>query len=518
MKRFLKARYIILVIIILAVGGLYYRSKNKSNSTAQAAEVKSQTLEQTVLATGVVTSDVDLNLSFQASGIVKEVLAKEGDVVKAGQALAMLDQDAANASLRSAEGSLAAAKANYEKVLAGSTNAQILVAQRAVEASSQALLSAQNSYVAVKKQQDTSVANAHRTLLNGGLAPIKVVGPFSSAVVPASSAPTITGFYNGSAEGTITIVQAGNNFTVSGLVSASTRLIDVRSTYPLGDTGLYVQFPSDQVSATWQINIPNNQSSVYVTNYNAYQTAIAASSAALTTAQNLVDSARSALSQAQANLAVVKSTATSAEINVAKAQIITAEGQVAAAEVNFNNTMLKAPSAGTITKVNIKVGEQASVTSPAIILQDIKNLYAEANVSESNIASLKIGQVVDYTFDALGPDRHFRGTLSTINPASTVVSGVVNYKVSASFEDVVGIMPGMTANMTIMVARKEGVLAVPSSAIINESGHKYVRIVDNTKLKTFHQAEVQTGLEADGGLIEITSGLREGQEIVTFMK
>lgn len=517
---FTKKRLIWSAVVILAGVSIfvYYRSKNSTNASIQTAVVKKQNIDQTVLATGEVTSDVDLNLSFQASGIAKRVLVKEGDTVKAGQILATLDQDTANAGLLSAQGSLAAAKANYEKVLAGSTNEQILVAQKTVDADQQALVNAQSNYDAVKKQQDTSVANAHRTLLNGGLAAIQIVGPYSSAVVTASSAPTVTGFYNGSTEGTFIIIQAGSSFTVSGLITLPTQQVDLRGTYALGNTGLYIQFPSDSVSASWQIKIPNDQSSVYVTNYNAYQTAIAAETAALTTVQNAIDAAKSALNQAEANLAVVKSTATSAEINVAKAQILTADGQVAAAQVNLNNTILTSPSDGTITKVNIKVGEQTSISVPVMTLQDIKNLYVEANVSEANIASLKVGQAVDYTFDALGPDRHFNGTIRTINPASTVVSGVVNYKVTANFENVAEIMPGMTANMTIMVAQKNGVLAAPSSAILDESGHKYVRVIDDSKNKTYHKVEVRTGLEADGGLVEISSGLSEGQEIVTYMK
>ncbi len=496
----------------------YYRSRSSSTNSIQMAAVKKQDIKQTVLTTGEVTSDVDIRLSFQSTGVVKQVLVKEGDAVKAGQILATLNQDTVKANLLSAEGSLAAAKANHEKVLAGSSLEQISVAQKTVDADQQALVNAESNYDAVKKQQATSVANARRTLLNGGLASVQVVSPYSSAVVPASSAPTVTGFYNGSAEGVYTIVLSGGTFTVSGLVTTSPLQVDLRSTYALGNSGLYVQFPSDQVSATWQIKIPNDQSSVYVTNYNAYQAAVAAEATALTTAQNLIDTAKSTLNQAKAKLAEVEATATSAEINSARAQIITAEGQVAAAQVNLDNTILKAPSNGTITSVDIKVGEQATISSPIITLQDIKNLYVEANVSEANIASLKVGQSVDYTFDALGPDRHFKGTVSTINPASTVVSGVVNYKVTANLENVTEIMPGMTANMTILVAKKSGVVAVPTSAILNGSGHKYVRVIDDPIKKTYHQVDIQIGLEADGGLVEIISGLSEGQEIVTFMK
>ena len=76
----------------------------------------------------------------------------------------------------------------------------------------------------------------------------------------------------------------------------------------------------------------------------------------------------------------------------------------------------------------------------------------------------------------------------------------------------------MTANMTILVAKKDNALAVPSTAIINNNNNQYVRVIDNPKTKTYHQVQVQTGLQADGGLVEITSGLTDGQEIVTYIK
>src|SRR6185436_2673987 len=97
----------------------------------------------------------------------------------------------------------------------------------------------------------------------------------------------------------------------------------------------------------------------------------------------------------------------------------------------------------------------------AIVLQDISNLHVEADVSEANIADLKPDQIVDLTFDALGPDRHFTGSVQTVNPGATVVSGVVNYKVKASINNVPEIKPGMTANMTVLIGEKDNVLAVP---------------------------------------------------------
>ena len=72
-----------------------------------------------------------------------------------------------------------------------------------------------------------------------------------------------------------------------------------------------------------------------------------------------------------------------------------------------------APMSGTITQVDIKVGEQAVPSQEVMILQNVNDLHAEADVSEANIATLQVGQPIDYTFDALGPDQHFAGKVLT---------------------------------------------------------------------------------------------------------
>jgi multidrug efflux pump subunit AcrA (membrane-fusion protein) len=151
-------------------------------------------------------------------------------------------------------------------------------------------------------------------------------------------------------------------------------------------------------------------------------------------------------------------------------------------------------------------------------LLNVNELHTEAAVSEADIASVTVGQTIDNTFDALGPDKHFESKVLTVNPASTVVSGVVNYKVTGSLTNIPGVKPGMTANMTILVTEKKDVLVVPSSAVINKDGKKFIRVIDDTKAKTYHEVEVKTDLEADGGLIEIVSGIDAGTEVVTYIK
>lgn len=505
---------IIIVLVLAFIAYLIFRPKGNSGNI-QTQAVTKQNLQLTVLATGQVVSSVDLNLSFQSSGVVKQINVTEGDKVKAGQVLATLDQSNARATLTTAQGSLAQAQANYEKVLSGSTNQQVAAAQQAVVAAQVALNNASTTLATTITQQNTAVNNAYQTLLNTSITALPSSNNIDSVV------PVITGTYTGSAQGVykISVYASGNGlkFQTSGLEISSGNAQNQPT--PMGLNGLSVQFATNPSSSdSWTVNIPNTYASTYTTNYNAYQTALQTQVSNVTAAQNQVNTAQAALGQAQANLAVTESQATSAEIDAAKAQIISAQGQVDSAEATLNNTILTAPEDGTITSVDTKVGELASALQEVVILQDVNNLHAEANVSEADIANLQPGQSVDVTFDALGPDRHFTGSVLTVNPGATVVSGVVNYLVKATLPSIPDIKPGMTANMTILVAKKDNVLAVPSSAIISQNNNQYVRVVDDIKKGTYHQVQVQTGLNADGGMVEITSGLNEGQVVVTYLK
>lgn len=501
---FTKKKIIWTIVILLVALPLAYKLLKPKNNAANITTdtVKKQDIKQTVLATGQVVSSTDLDLSFKLSGVVQKVNAKEGDKARQGDVLATLSQADQAASLTSARGALAAAQANYEKVLGGASSEDVAVAQVNLD-------NAKATLVTTINQQQVNVDNAYKALLNS--TPAAVAGSGNTGSIVA----TVSGAYTGKDQGIykISIYSTGNGsgFGVSGLETAN-GIVDV-TPQPIGIKGLYIQFSSTLVPANnvWTITIPNTQASTYVTNYNNYQAALQTQSATVAASQN-------AVAAAQAALALKKAQARPADVDAAQAQILSAEGQVQAAVASLENTIIRAPANGTITSVDIKVGELASALKEAMVLQDVGSLHVEANISEANVASLKPGQSVDLTFDALGPDRHFKGSLQTINPASTVISGVVNYKVTASMDNIPEIKPGETSNMTILVDQKSAVLAIPSRAVISQNGKQYVRVIDNTKTKTYYQVEITTGLQADAGLVEITSGLSEGQEIVTFIK
>lgn len=498
-KRNLWIISILLILIFLSF--LFFNNKN-DEALIQTGIVKLENIEETVLATGQIVSGTDLSLSFQSGGIVRQISVKEGDKVYQGQVLASLNQSSILATLTSAEGSLAQAQASYDKLINGASKSEIQVLQNSIDLAQVNLDNTYNGAKVTLNNAYTAIYNAYTTVT------------------------TLTNNYFSTADQEGIKVQENKININNNLVKAK---LSVDQTSDANGIDLAIINIAEYLNSTFNslqiIRDQCDQGIYYSRVTSADKASLDAQKGYIITAMTSVNSLQSTLASYKVNLRTAKDNLSARQekprqedINLAEAQVLSAKGQVDSAKSLLNNLVIIAPSAGTITKVDIKIGEQAIASKEVMVLQDVDDLHVEADVSEANVASLQVGQDIDYTFDALGPDKHFLGKVLTINPASTIVSGVVNYLVKGSFDNVTDIKPGMTANMTIMIAQKEKVLAVPSTAVINRNGKQYIRVIDNVKEKTYHEVEVITGLEADGGLIEIISGISEGEEIIIYMK
>ncbi len=581
-KIFTKKKIIWTIIILLVIGGAWYfvkqRNSNKSNNL-QTAFVSKQDLEKTVLATGQVVSSLDLNLSFQTNGVVKELKVKVGDNVKKGDVLATLDQENARASLISAQGALAQAQANYQRIINGATSEQIDISQKAVDSAQVLYNNYLNQLASIKKTTAANIKQAQKKLddlqsmddindhkrtniitnIDTQLSAIQsdldkekqilednnLKNTFSATNVSvlvnfknnyASVQPLLDIARNSLSQARLLKNNANLNRAVNDAINALRQsIISLNYCFSaLENSVINSNFSQSQLDA-YKSSI-NGKIIAENAGISTIQTSQQVLTDALTNAQNSllntklsaeqqivninnqINSAKASLAQAQASMAQLKAKAQKTDIDIARAQILSAKGSLALAQANFNKTILKSPADGTITKVDIKIGEQANALQEVMILQNINSLHVEAYVSEANVADLHLNQNVDYTFDALGPDRHFTGKILSIDPASTIVSGVINYLVKSDFSNVSEIKPGMTANMTILIAKKNNVLAVPSSAIINVNGKTSIRLLNKIGSNEYHSVPIEEGLQADGGLTEITSGLKENDQIVTYIK
>jgi RND family efflux transporter MFP subunit len=381
-------------------------------------------------------------------------------------------------------------------VLEGSSNEEIALAQVTLDNTKKDLEN-------VTKVQNGLVENARRKLNSEGLS--------AETTSSTTSTPTISGTYTGK-EGTykLSLYSSGDGQYVSfeGLESGTVKASSV-APQPFGTKGLSLLFPNgSSQSATWTVAIPNKDSSLYITNLNTYESAQNTRDAAISTAE-------AAVRTAEAQLALKRATARQPDVDTALADVITAQAGVESANARLEKKILRAPASGTITKVDIKVGEISTPQKEVIVLQDITNLYLEANIGEGNISTIALGQTVSVSYDAL-PGQAYTASVSSIDPSATEDGTVINYKIKALITDVATIRPGMTANMSIVTAEIPDVLVLPGRTIQKDDEGQFVPVIiseKGSKRKTARTA-VTVGVKGDGDVVEVKTGVTEGTRVL----
>jgi len=158
-----------------------------------------------------------------------------------------------------------------------------------------------------------------------------------------------------------------------------------------------------------------------------------------------------------------------AQLTQAEAQLQIQQASVQTAEVDLARCNLYAPIDGIVMDRLAEVGKTvaASLNAPKLfsIAADLTKMQIEADVAEGDIGSVEVGQAVNFTVDTY-PNRQFRGKVSQIRNSPVVVQNVVTYVtiIDVHNEDL-KLKPGMTANVSIVTARKEDVLRIANSAL-----------------------------------------------------
>lgn len=213
-----------------------------------------------------------------------------------------------------------------------------------------------------------------------------------------------------------------------------------------------------------------------------------------------------------------------AQVAAAKAQVTQSRASLSTAETNLGYTKIIAPVDGTIVSREIDVGQPvaASFQAPELftIAQDLTKMQIEVSVSEADIGKVAVGQDVTYTLDGY-QDSVFQGKVTQVRISPTTVSNVVTYTVivNVNNEDL-KLIPGMTANVSIITDKSENVLCAPSLAL------KYNPNTDGTRYKTQgiwvleknnkpKRVEIQTGASNDSKVEVISDELKEGDKIIT---
>lgn len=175
------------------------------------------------------------------------------------------------------------------------------------------------------------------------------------------------------------------------------------------------------------------------------------------------------ISQNEVDVALTASEGAVAQLKVTEAAVKQAEAMLQAAELDLKYTVIRSPVDGVVISRLVEVGQRiaASFAIPTLFLiaEDVMKMQVDTNVSEADIGGIAEGKAASFTVDAY-PGEPFHGRVRQVRNAPINIQNVVTYDVVVEFENPeFRLKPGMTANVAIVVAKKEDVLKVPNSAL-----------------------------------------------------
>jgi HlyD family secretion protein len=154
---------------------------------------------------------------------------------------------------------------------------------------------------------------------------------------------------------------------------------------------------------------------------------------------------------------------------VAQNTVQTAEGDLSKAKINLGLATITAPISGVIISRDVDVGQTvaASFSTPTLftIANDLKKMQLQANVDEADIGQIQMGQEVFFSVDAY-PEESFTGIVQQLRMKPITLNNVVSYAVMIDApNDELKLLPGMNANISIIVQKSTGIIKIPISAL-----------------------------------------------------
>lgn len=217
----------------------------------------------------------------------------------------------------------------------------------------------------------------------------------------------------------------------------------------------------------------------------------------------------------------------------AKAEVSAASAEVSATSATLNNNLtnlryskITSPVDGTVISKEVDVGQTvaASFNTPTLfeVAKDLTKMQIETSVSEADIGKIKVGQNAEYTLDGY-QDRVFEGKVTQVRLASTTTNNVVTYTVIVSVDNSEQLaIPGMSANVSIIVSKAKNVLAIDNKALKftpADNKQKYesqgLWVQTSTGLKRYN---IKTGVSDDYKTQIISDELKVGDKVVVGKK
>jgi RND family efflux transporter MFP subunit len=198
-------------------------------------------------------------------------------------------------------------------------------------------------------------------------------------------------------------------------------------------------------------------------------------------------------------------------VALARASVRAAQAQVDLARIALNDTVIRAPLAGVVSKRHVQAGDKLSPDMPAFSIVNLQQLTFEAQVPASDIPRVKIGQEVSFRVDGY-PARTFAGKVARINPTTETGSRALLVYISVDNADS-ALRGGMFAKGSITTQKSAVRPLLPFAALRKDQEKDVVYVVEAGKVVS---RPVSLGLRNDDeGMVEVTAGLEHGARVIT---
>lgn len=496
---------IALVLVLFSL----YKIVSKTDGDAQMLVLERKPYEQQISVSGTVQAAQEVDLGFAQSGRISRTYGAVGERVRAGAVIAEIDNGDLYAALSQKKAALDTAEAELASLKAGTRSEKIAVAQAQVESDTVTLAQAktalvdaiENAYThaddAVHNKIDQFFSNprSYSPVLDFNTSDSQLDLKLRSTRVAAERMLTLWQSQVDALSVSDDILQAADK-AKENLMTVSAFLVDA-------NTALNTVIYNASVSAS--------DVSGYITSVSTARTNINTATASLTSAITAVRSAQTQLEKDKKTLALEEAGATPEDIDAQAARVSAARADLDSARAQLNKTLVLAPFAGTITRMDASVGEVVSPSVPEISMISDGLFEIETFIPEVQIQGLQVGNPASIALDAYGSGVVFEARVIAIDPAETVKNGVSTYKTTLQFlSQDARIRSGMTASVTITTMATDGALAIPLGAVYTSDDGKVVQVMRDGR-----KQEVRVEIsDPTLGNVQVFSGLQEGDKVI----
>lgn len=458
-------------------------SKKKSDGETATARVTRGSISRVLEGSGTLEAIDQYEVSALVSGDVTADFFEEGDMVSKDQLLYKIDASSIEKNIDKAQNALSQSKMSYSE---------------AVEAYGDLTVSAPCKGVIktlyIKNGDDIKTGDRVCDIVDSDTMTleIKFLSSQAGGIYSGQAANIEMTGGGGSYMGTVKTVSSGS--TVNSLGVPVTN-VEIRVTNPgaitTGDTATAV--------------VDGTACAEPGTFKYSHEETVTAKASGKVRNLSLIEGDRVSAGR---TILTIESSSVSNQVKKSALSVSDAELSLKGLQDDLDQYSISSPIAGKVIQKTVKAGDkvasQQGSTSMAVIA-DLSALTMTMNIDELDISSVKVGQDVEVTADAL-ENQVFHGVVNKVSVIGTSQNGVTTYPVEVLLSDVenTDLIPGMNVSATIVLEKKDDVLLIPTTAV--KRGNKV------KMLGSGEEVEIETGID-DGTQVEVLSGLSEGDQV-----